>query len=956
MALVYIDPSDNSLVVEGAYEKKTAIADIGGCWDATNKVWRIVFTISNLEILLDTIPDISVDVGIQDQVKLQIEKEEKLGRLRSMSKKDELVCLRVPGLTGTLYNYQRLGVMYSVTNGTGLLLADEMGLGKSIQSLGTALFLKANHGAKRVLVVVPSSLKFNWPLEIEKFTNEKYVIINGTPDERIAQWMRDDVFFYIVNFELVIEDLFGGKKFKENPDETDEQRNRREKITSKAKQRQGVLADIRKRRWDLLIVDECFPYNTMIDTDRGIIKIGEIVEKHLSVSVLSCDFSKNESSYRRVVRWIVKPMVGQLVEVTHERGSFICTGNHRVWTEEFGYIEAHLLCGETHLRILPSRVRRSEKRKDYSEILLDNMCVSVDAFPARDGEKVCGDSCVSKDAGNSLQLSGMRSGVCGSDDKRTGKEVLLQKVCDNMEVKERRPDRPDDTNADGGCCRMQRGGESIGVCEDEDSQPRPRIQAESHRWIKKVEGDSSVFSYERGETIHNEASDDVGRITGLRMGDGIQSSRQKICRCSGQSSEILSDRHCQCGFKDCGRGRRDDSQDEKVEDHRCEEGEGFVLSRLESVKVLERPDFERLGLGSPENFRVYNLEVEADTDRDHCYVADGVLVSNCHAIKHHSSRRSRCMKELKAKFRMALTGTPMDGRLEELHSLMQFVAPGLLCSKARFFQKHIETDFWGRVTGYKKISEISQKIQPFFLRRLKKDVLKDLPDKVYENRVVSMDPAEHAIYKKLAEQGHEATEDEIAIVAAIRCKQFCNWPPMVDETCKTNSKMESFKEALDEVVLQNGHKALIFSQYKEMLNIIVAELDKMGIKYFRIDGDTPPRSRADMQKKFNEDKSIDVMIGTEAMSAGLNFQSADYVFNYDDNWSPAIMAQREDRCHRSGQRNVVTVVNFICKDTVEERIRGVIYAKNKITAQTLGDETDDLVLRRLGPKDVCRLL
>jgi SNF2 family DNA or RNA helicase len=212
------------------------------------------------------------------------------------------------------------------------------------------------------------------------------------------------------------------------------------------------------------------------------------------------------------------------------------------------------------------------------------------------------------------------------------------------------------------------------------------------------------------------------------------------------------------------------------------------------------------------------------------------------------------------------------------------------------------------------------------------------------------------VYKKLAEQGHEATEDAIAVVAIIRCKQFCNWPAMVDDSCTESSKMDSFKEVVDEVILQNGHKALIFSQYKEMLNIICPELDKMGVKYMRIDGDTEPFDRAAMQKRFNEDSGVDVMIGTEAMSAGLNFQSADYVINYDDNWSPAIMDQRADRCHRAGQRNVVTVVGFICKNTVEERIRGVLYAKSKITAQVLGDETDEMLLRRLGPKDLCRLL
>jgi SNF2 family DNA or RNA helicase len=478
--------------------------------------------------------------------------------------------------------------MYAVTNQVGLLLADEMGLGKTLQAIGAAMFLKAYNGAKKALIVTPASLKFNWPLEIEKFTDEKYVVIDGTPEERVAQWLRDDVFFYVVNFELLLEDLFGGRKFKEKKGESEEDRQRRfdrhEKISAKAKQRRGILTEVRNRVWDIMAVDEA------------------------------------------------------------------------------------------------------------------------------------------------------------------------------------------------------------------------------------------------------------------------------------------------------------------------------------------------------------------------------------QAIKHHSSSRTQNIRDLNAKCRMALTGTPMDGRLEELHSLMQFVAPGLLMSKTRFFQRYVETDFWGKVTGYKRISEVSQRIQPFFLRRLKRDVLKDLPDKVYENRLVSLTPEECKIYKSLAAKGHEATEDELAVVAIIRCKQFCNWPSMVDDTCKTTSKMDAFRDVLDEVVLQNGHKALIFSQYKEMLNIIVVELDKMGIKYLRIDGDTEPIERASMQKQFNEDKTIDVMIGTEAMSAGLNFQSADYVLNYDDNWSPAIMAQREDRAHRQGQRNVVTVVNFVCRDTIEERIRGVIYAKNRITAQVLGDDTDDLVLRRLGPKDMAKLL
>jgi SNF2 family DNA or RNA helicase len=132
--------------------------------------------------------------------------------------------------------------------------------------------------------------------------------------------------------------------------------------------------------------------------------------------------------------------------------------------------------------------------------------------------------------------------------------------------------------------------------------------------------------------------------------------------------------------------------------------------------------------------------------------------------------------------------------------------------------------------------------------------------------------------------------------------------------------------------------------------------DKMSLKHFYIWGGVQPRERAAMQEKFNTDPKMDIMLGTEAMSAGLNFTSADIVINYDDNWAPAVMRQREDRAHRLGQKNVVTVINFVCRDTIEERIRSVLYSKECVSAEALGDNVDEQVLRRLGPREIANLL
>lgn len=576
--------SENSIVVDDCYDQRKVVSDIGGHWDAIEKVWRVTFTIYNLNFLLNNMEDLSVAPDLEEHVEARREKEAQLDRLHQMSKQDVPIRLRVPGLNASPYNYQRYGIMFTILNGYGVLLADEMGLGKTLQAIATAVTLKSKGLAEHALIITPASLKYNWPIEIEKFTYEKYVVIDGSPDERISQWLRQDVFFYVVNYELVLEDLFGGKDYEPKPNDKPATKARKAKLKAKADKRARILSPIRRRMWDFVAIDEA------------------------------------------------------------------------------------------------------------------------------------------------------------------------------------------------------------------------------------------------------------------------------------------------------------------------------------------------------------------------------------QAIKNHGSKRTRCAKRLRSAFRMALTGTPVDGRLEELHSIMDWVAPGLLGSKTRFFQRHVETDFWGKVTGYKRMSEITERIQPFYIRRLKREVLADLPDKIYQNRMVVLSPQEQKIYDSLAEGGHEATEDSEAVVALIRCKQFCNYPQMVDDTCKKTSKLDELREVLEEVVVLNGNKAILFSQYKEMLNVLVTVLDDLGISYLRIDGDTPKKDRAEMQAMFRDDDSVDMMVGTDAMSTGLNLQAATYVVNYDDFWSPSIMAQREDRAHRIGQKETVTVVNFICRNTIEERIRAVLYSKSKVTSQVLGDNTEDAVLKRLGPQDMAKLL
>jgi len=583
------------------YEHRAQLKRAGAAFDRKTRMWVMPLTIANFETMLAAVPNPIIEASLEQAFKEQQQKEERLREITELSKRDAPIQLRVRGITKVLYNYQKLGVKYFLANGECCLIADEMGLGKTVIGLACGCYLRYERGQKSCLIVVPAAVKWNWPLEIEKFTNEPYVVIDGSPEERVKQWRgvytcrrkqngkyrytekEGAPYFYVVNYELLTQDLFGGKKITVKDDDSIEVATRKVKQINKAKHREAVLSPIRERAWGCIILDEA------------------------------------------------------------------------------------------------------------------------------------------------------------------------------------------------------------------------------------------------------------------------------------------------------------------------------------------------------------------------------------HYIKTFNSARTKHVRELKGLFRIALTGTPLDGRLEELHSVMAFVKPGLFAARLRFLQRHAEFDYWGRVKKYKHIDEVRKRIEPFFIRRLKKDVLAELPDKTYVNKFVTLSPREMKAYKAIAKREHPCSEDSEAMVRVIRCKQFCDHPELVEEDMPS-SKMAVFLALVEELILYGGQKAIVFSQYKQMLNIIDRELRHLGLTFLRVDGDTPSRERAAMQETFNTNPKYDAIIGTEALSTGLNLTGATYVVNYDDNWAPAIMRQREDRAHRTGQKNAVTVVNFIVRDTIEERIRKVLYGKELVSTEVLGDDTDEAVLRRLSPMEIQKLL
>jgi len=327
-----------------------------------------------------------------------------------------------------------------------------------------------------------------------------------------------------------------------------------------------------------------------------------------------------------------------------------------------------------------------------------------------------------------------------------------------------------------------------------------------------------------------------------------------------------------------------------------------------------------------------------------------VIADEVHYCKTHRAERTRALKKLNARFKVGLSGTPLDGRLEELHSIFEFLQPGLFPSKSKFIEKYARKNYWGAIDHYVNVGEFKSRIRPYYIRRLKKDVLHDLPDKIYQDIWVEFDKKAMQEYQKLAQRKHEITEETEAIVAVIRARQFCDFPEILDLDF-TSAKYGRLVELLNEIVKQNKHKVIIFSQYKKVVHIINGMLsDEYNILVFH--GDIPSKKRMELCERFNNEDDAEIMLMTDSGSIGINLQAASYVINFDDNYAPSIMNQRADRAHRIGQKNVVTVIRFICKNTIEERVRKILDKKSRVIADVLDEDCTEFALGRLTNREL----
>ncbi len=349
-----------------------------------------------------------------------------------------------------------------------------------------------------------------------------------------------------------------------------------------------------------------------------------------------------------------------------------------------------------------------------------------------------------------------------------------------------------------------------------------------------------------------------------------------------------------------------------------------------AVLTLDGPDREKrfAAIGDHRLAVTSYALLRRDIERYRGLEFAAVVLDEAQHIKNPDSQNARAAVALRARSRFILTGTPIENSLRDLWSLFAFLLPGYLGSRSDFKDRY-ETPLLNGERG-PLWQRLSRRIHPYLLRRRKQDILTELPDKIEQVIEVELSDAQKAVYTQL-QQSARAQIDQLreggqagaarmrVLTALLRLRQACCDLRLLGAPDSAPSgKVTALVELLGEAV-DGGHRTLVFSQFTSMLDLIAAELDAQGIAHCRLDGST--KNRAEVVDRFQNDATIPVfLISLKAGGVGLNLTAADTVIHFDPWWNPAVETQATDRAHRIGQKNVVTSIKLIARDTVEERV------------------------------------
>ena len=377
-----------------------------------------------------------------------------------------------------------------------------------------------------------------------------------------------------------------------------------------------------------------------------------------------------------------------------------------------------------------------------------------------------------------------------------------------------------------------------------------------------------------------------------------------------------------------------------------------------SVQVIEGGNKVRqTQYGQPTFFRLINYElVLRDLDELNAWHPDLIVLDEAQRIKNWEAKVSRAVKKLRSRYALVLTGTPLENKLEELYSIVQFVDDRRLGPAFQFLSEHRVLDAEGKLVGYRNLNKIREKLEPIFLRRTRAEVLKQLPEQTQNIVYVELADAQRGPYAdqqatltRLVHKKYLTEIDRRRILCCIaNMRMLCDSTFLFDKQTNVSPKLEELAELLRQLIVEGPHKVVIFSQWEMMLQKVAEVVEGLGIGLAMLHGGVPGKERRGLLDRFREDPNCRAFLSTDAGGTGLNLQAADTVINVDVPWNPAVLDQRIARVHRLGQHRPVQVINLVTRGSVEERVLRTLAMKRTLFEGVFAGGSDEVGFQALG--------
>jgi superfamily II DNA or RNA helicase len=355
--------------------------------------------------------------------------------------------------------------------------------------------------------------------------------------------------------------------------------------------------------------------------------------------------------------------------------------------------------------------------------------------------------------------------------------------------------------------------------------------------------------------------------------------------------------------------------------------------------------------------KITNYEkLKSDLDLIAAWAPDLVIVDEAQRVKNWNTIAARALKRIDSPYAIVLTGTPLENKLEELISIVQFVDQHRLGPTWKLLHEHQVKDEAGRVTGYTGLEKIGQTLAPIMIRRRKSEVLRQLPSRTDQNLLVPMTEMQMVHHQENADivtrivQRWRKTrflseQDQRRLTCALQnMRMSCNSTYLLDQQTDHGVKADELGALFDDLFADPDAKAVVFSQWTRTHEIIIRRLEARGLGYVSFHGGIPSEKRPALVDRFRDDPACRVFLSTDAGSTGLNLQHASTLVNMDLPWNPAVLEQRIARIHRMGQKRPVRVINFVSKGTIEEGMLSVLAFKRSLSAGILDGGNGEIAL------------